>query len=242
MTALSAEKTRDTENWVYKEFTLTGVKAWKGALAFLILSGASAGKLTDNPAANTTQIGVFWRTSDATAADTTVTVRLDREYQNLEWLVNGDAIAATDFGKFCYATDDNTAQKAPLAGFPLGKIMAVDSVLGVLVLKTGFADLPPVGTLPAFAAGDTAPTAIAHLAVYDVPTTAANSTISLPAATAYPDGVRAYFAADGTKNGHTLTFRDVATAISAATTASKRVFAVAMTMGGKWFVSLTVGP
>jgi hypothetical protein len=242
MTAQSAERTRDTENWVYKEFTLTGVKAWKGALAFLIIAGASAGKVTDTPAANTTQIGVFWRTVDASAADAAVAIRLDREFQNLEWLVNGDAIAATDIGKFCYAADDNTAQKAPTAGFPLGKVMAVDSVLGVLVAKLNFADIPPVGTLPAFVGGDTAPTAIAHLAVYDVPATAANSTISLPSAAAYPDGVRAYFSADGTKNGHTLTFRDVATAISAATTASKRVLAVAMTMGGKWFVSLTVGP
>lgn len=242
MTALSAEKTRDTENWFYKEFTLTGVKAWKGASLFLIVAGASAGKVTDTPAANTMYLGVCWRTVDATAADVAVTVRLDRELQGLEWLINGDTIVAADVGKLCYSADDQTVQKAPLAGFPFGKIMAVDSTLGVLVLKQSLTDVPPVGTLPAFAAADTAPTTIAHLAVYDVPATAANSTISLPSAAAYPDGVRAYFSADGTKNGHTLTFRDVATAISAATTASKRVMAVAMTMGGKWFVSLTVGP
>ena len=103
-------------------------------------------------------------------------------------------------------------------------------------------DSHKVGTLPAFAAGDTAPTAIQHNAHYDIPTTAANSTISLPAATSYPDGLTAFFHADGTKNGHTLTFRDVATAISAATTASKRVLAIASVMGGKWTVTLTVGP
>jgi len=242
MTALSAEKTRDTENWFYKEFTATGVKIWKGASVFLIIAGASAGKVTDTPAANTKYLGVCWRTADATAADVSVTVRLDRELQGLEWLVNGDAIATADIGKYCYAADDQTVQKAPLAGLPMGVIWAVDSVLGVLVNKFSAIELPPVGTLPAFAGGDTAPTAIGHLAVYDIPTTSANSTISLPVATNYPDGVRAYFVADGTKNGHTLTFRDVATAISAATTASKRVLAMAMTSGGKWFVTLTVGP
>lgn len=77
-------------------------------------------------------------------------------------------------------------------------------------------------------------------AVYEINTTAANSTVSLPAAS--PDGTVCYIAADGTKNGHTLTFRDVTTAISAATTASKRVAAVAMKVGGKWAVTLTVGP
>lgn len=76
--------------------------------------------------------------------------------------------------------------------------------------------------------------------VYELNTTAAASTVSL--ATASPDGTVCYFAADGTKNGHTLTFRDVATAISAAATASKRLAAVAMKVSGKWTVTMTVGP
>lgn len=243
MTALVAEKTRDTENWFYREFILTGVKAWKGASLFLIFSGASAGKVTDTPAANTTYLGVCWRTVDATAADLAVTVRLDREKQGLEWFVNGDAIAAADVGKFCYATDDQTVQKAPLAGMPFGRVLFVDSVLGVLVEKFALRLPAAVGTLAAFGAGDTAPAAIAHGAVYDIPTTAANSTISLPSAAAYPDGVEATFIGDGTKNGHTITLRDVATAISAAATASKRLGAKVMTSGGKWVVTgWNVGP
>ena len=242
MTALSAEKTRDTENWVYREFTLTGVKAWKGAQLFMFIAGASAGKVTDNPASNTVPLGVCWRTVDATAADLSVTVRLPFELHQLEWLVNGDAIAATDCGKFCYSPDDTTVQKAPLAGQPFGKIWAVDATLGVLVQRL-HATPAPVGVLAAFGGGDTAPATIAHGAVYDIPLTAANSTISLPSAAAYPDGVEATFVGDGTKNGHTITLRDVATAISAAATASKRLGAKVITSGGKWVViGWNIGP
>ena len=55
--------------------------------------------------------------------------------------------------------------------------------------------------------------------VFDVATTAANSTISLPANA--PSGTIYYFRADGTKNGHTVTYRDVTTALTTALTASK---------------------
>jgi hypothetical protein len=242
VTAQAAERTRDTENWVYKEFTLTGVKAWKGAMLFLIVAGASAGKVTDTPAVNTVYLGMCWRTVDATAADKLVTVRIDAEKQGLEWFANGDTITAAHIGKLCWPADDNTVQKEPTAAPALGIIRGYDATLGVLVEKFQQKTPPIVGTLPAFAAGNCAIVAVADGAHYDIPTTAANSTISLPDATAYPDGVTAYFTADGTKNGHTLTFRDVATAISAATTASKRVAAIATTMGGLWFVHLTVGP
>jgi hypothetical protein len=55
-------------------------------------------------------------------------------------------------------------------------------------------------------------------------------------------GTELTFVADGTKNGHTLTFKQGATSISAATTASKRVLAKAVFLGTVWAVSLTVGP
>ncbi len=98
-----------------------------------------------------------------------------------------------------------------------------------------------LGTLAAFAAGATAvatrpPTGT----VYDVPTTAAASTIDLPADA--PEGTILHFVADGTKNGHTIQFRDVATAISAALTASKRIAATAIHLNDKWHVTVTVGP
>lgn len=76
--------------------------------------------------------------------------------------------------------------------------------------------------------------------IFDVATTAANSTISLPAAA--PDGTVIYFRADGTKNGHTITYRDVTTAISAATTASKVHLAIAVCLGNAWAITLTVSP
>ena len=164
MTAQAEERTRDTENWVYKEFVLTGVKAWKGASLFRFIAGASAGKVTDTPAANTVYVGTCWRTADATAADAIVTIRLPRELQQLEWFLNGDAIAATDVGKLCFAADDQTVQKAPIAGYAFGKIWAVDSSLGVLVEKLQ-PNPTPVGTLPAFAVADSAPTSIAHKAI-----------------------------------------------------------------------------
>lgn len=76
--------------------------------------------------------------------------------------------------------------------------------------------------------------------VFDVATTAANSTISLPANA--PSGTIYYFRADGTKNGHTITYRDVTTAISAATTASKVHLAIAVCLGNAWAITLTVSP
>lgn len=92
--------------------------------------------------------------------------------------------------------------------------------------------------LPAFAAGDCAPAAIVQNALYDIPVTAVNSTVTLPAATT--SGTIAYFTGDGVKNGHTITFRDAtgAVVISAAATASKRFVATAIKIGAIWRVDL----
>ncbi len=100
------------------------------------------------------------------------------------------------------------------------------------------------GALPAFAAGAMAPSAaqLTHNAVHDVPTTAANSTISLPAASV--TGTRVFFSADGTKNGHTVQFLDAtgAVALTAALTASKRFLAIAQKLGTVWAVTVTSAP
>jgi hypothetical protein len=175
----------------------------------------------------------------------------------------GDLDCEVDFGVFgfdisgttplpsqsLYVVDNQTVSIDSLGGTrglagPCIEVRTMNGVAQAFVFISPHlaTQVDPVGTLAAFAAGDTAPASITHNAHYDVPTTAANSTISLPAATALPNGLTAYFHADGTKNGHTLTFRDVATAISAATTASKRVLAIASVMDGKWQVTLTVGP
>jgi hypothetical protein len=76
--------------------------------------------------------------------------------------------------------------------------------------------------------------------VYDVPTTAANSTITLPT-NAYP-GTELTFCADGSKNGHTVTYRQGATAITAAATLSKRHLCKVVFLGTQWSAVLGISP
>ena len=101
-------------------------------------------------------------------------------------------------------------------------------------------NIRPAGATLSYTSNDAAPAAIVSGAVYDVPTTAANSTISLPAAS--PDGTWALFVADGTKNGHTVQYRDVTTAITTALTASKRHMVHVQMSGGKWFANAYISP
>jgi hypothetical protein len=249
MTALAAEKQVDQEKWRYREFTATGSKIWKGAQVGIFLSGANAGKVGPMLASRADQkyIGRCWRTVDASAADAIVTIRFDRDLE-LEWMVNDTSVLATHVGQSCYAVDDQTVGIAGTLGSPLGTIYAVDATLGVLVKKVedvAGIDYPNTGVVPAFAAGAAALTMVVHDAVYGIPTTAANSTITLPAPATLPIGLRAYFVANGVKNGHTIQFLDAtgAVALNTATTASKRFLAIA-TVGPDqtWAVAVTVAP
>jgi hypothetical protein len=141
-----------------------------------------------------------------------------------------------------YLADDQTVTLVT-TGRPFGRVWAVESVRGVAVEVFGAPATPTLleGATLAFTAGDCA---IADYpvsgTVYDIPTTAANSTVSLPANTR--EGTELVFAADGTKNGHTVTYRDVTTVISAALTASKRHQARAVFLNSKWTVLTTVAP
>lgn len=160
--------------------------------------------------------------------------------------VNHSSTVATHRGKF------SASVTTAVAGSEIsqaGPVMFIETgptnvwLMEVDYSGLGLGNVPTVTTplsLPAFSAGDSAPASIVHLAVYDVPATAANSTISLPVAA--PDGTVCFIHADGTKNGHTLTVRDVATNISAASTASKRVAITAMKAAGTWVCTMTVGP
>jgi len=163
----------------------------------------------------------------------------------------GDALADVNFS---YADTTTTNRGKATASIPSAASDAQvydggpckfvgDSVSGAQLVECSFdaEDLSPSAssTVLSQTANDYAVPA-EHMKVFEINTTAANSTVSLPAAT--PNGTVCFISADGTKNGHTLTFRDVTTAISAATTASKRVAAVAVKVGGKWTVTLTVGP
>jgi hypothetical protein len=128
-------------------------------------------------------------------------------------------------------------------------VWKVSSTQGVLVEKLQHLGPAPVlgptlaATLGAFAAADlVVPATLAHDSVNDIPTTAANSTVTLPAAA--PDGTRWTFVADGTKNGHTVQYRDATGPVNltAALTASKRHLAICVKNAGKWHVTASASP
>lgn len=98
------------------------------------------------------------------------------------------------------------------------------------------------GAALAYVANAATPASLVHDTTYDVPTTAAASTIALPAATA--DGTVVRFLADGTKNGHTVQYLDAtgSVALTTALLASKRHLVVASKLGGKWFANAYVSP
>jgi len=78
--------------------------------------------------------------------------------------------------------------------------------------------------------------------IYDIPTTAAASTVTLPAAAA--EGTILYFVADGTKNGHTVQYRDATGPVNLTTalTASKRHQVTAIYLNAKWTANAYVSP
>lgn len=242
MTALSAEKAINREVWHDRTFTAkSGEYIYKGAIVAIELGGGYVVEATG--AADEIVIGLAMKTIDATSAAKSIPVRLFKPIE-VTYFANGSSIVAADLGAVCFASDDNTVTLAT-TGRPFGRVWAVDSVRGVAVEP--FAVAPGIGTVLleaptyTYTANDYA---VADYpvsgTVFDVATTGANSTISLPANAR--EGTILYFFADGTKNGHTITYRDVATAISAAATASKRHLAQAVFLNSKWAVTLTVGP
>lgn len=195
-------------------------------------------------------LGVAMETVDNSAAASGVYCEIAR---GAFWFANSattDEILDDHLGEVCYAVDDNvvaitrgTTGIRPIAG----RVMAIDSTLGVLVEICGDEDANAggiVGTLPAHTSNDVILLAaqVVPNAVYDIATTAAATTVTLPAATA--EGTKLFFFADGTKNGHTVTYRDATgpTNLTTALTASKRHTAVAVFVGGKWGVNAYVSP
>lgn len=171
-------------------------------------------------------------------------------------LTNGtstDAFSdASLYGSPAYAIDDNsvannpgTGGARPLAGMFVG--FTDDGRVKVLVGRVALASLArsasAVVALPAYAANDSIPTSIVNGGIYDVPTTGAASTITLPVASAV-DGMAATFVADGTKNGHTVQYRDATGPVNLTTalTASKRHLVIVRALGGKWFANAYVSP
>lgn len=254
MTALIQNKARDFETWGSHEFTLSGVKVWQGSQAVGIIAGANAGKVTKPGSvagvlSAVIALGIFTETVDATAADATVTVRLQKELE-VEWLANDGTIAAANVFGVCYYADDATvglkgaAADGSAPRSRAGRIWAVDATLGVAVeiVRDQSSSYKPVGILPAPVAADIIPVEIVNGAVYDGPVLAANSTLTLPATP--PDGIEATVLYDGVKNGFTLQVRDATgpTNLTAAFVASKRLRIQLSSLGGKWFASGIAAP
>jgi hypothetical protein len=250
MTALAADRAGSREKWGSIDFTLTsGTKAYKNAKIGLDIT---TGKVKPMVAGSTLLfIGYANRQVDATAAEKQLSVRLHDEI-SAEWLVNsggGDAVTATDIGKVCYSYDDQTVGIVPLGRQVAGVSLKLSTVEGVLVMALPYAMQVPghvaaLAALGAFAAGDlvVAAGALVHGAVYDLPTTAAVSTVTLPAAA--PDGMRVTIVADGTKNGHTVQYRDATGPVNLTTAllASKRHEVIAVKRDGAWYANAYTAP
>ncbi len=247
MTAQAGNRTPDEANWKYKVFNLaSGEHAYQGSsLCFNPTTSKVVVAPDDGSGDGLIFIGFAVDEVDASSAEKEINVDLIDEL-HLHWFANaggGDAVASTDVMKDCFLHDDQTvsitSEGKPLAG----RVWAVDATKGVLVEKrTPATNIAPQPALAAFAAGDNAPAAITNGAIYDVPATAAASTITLPADA--PDGTVAYFVADGTKNAHTVQYRDATgpTNLTTALTASKRHLCVVAKRDGKWFANAYVSP
>jgi hypothetical protein len=253
VTALANKRLSYRETWKFRQFTLaSGNIAYPNGMATLDLS---TGKVEPgHPETDLFVIGHFadHQPVDATSAEKLVNIDLGREIE-IDWFGNdSNSIAATDVGSLCYIKDDQTVTITPTGASIAGRIWAVDSVKGVAV--EFLASLPSAtASLDSLAAAKTTLTAFSSNninlgaspnsgAIYDVPTTAAASTITLPATAG--DGTILYFVADGTKNGHTVQYRDATgpANLTTALTASKRHMVIAAYLNGIWNANAYVSP
>lgn len=245
MTALSTARRIREERWSYKQFPLAAVAVYQGGAAVI---DTSTGYVTKGAASTTLKaIGTFAESVDnsaGSAGDKSVNVKLSHEVVTYRFVNGsaGNAIAATDIGKLCYFLDDQTVSIIAAAHSVAGIVWDVDTTKGVAVeLLAPVAEPLTTGATLAFTAADCAIDAPGNRKHYKIPTSAANSTVSL-GTTGAVRGDQITFTADGTANGHTVTYRDGSTAISAAATASKRHTAICTFDGTVWTCALSVGP
>jgi fibronectin type 3 domain-containing protein len=251
MTALAADRMISRERWTRRRFTLaSGNIAYKGAMACLDLS---TGKVEPGHAeTDLLVIGTFAEQVDATAADKTVDIDLGREIEVVWYVNDGTSIASTDVGSVCYVKDDQSVTITPTGASIAGRIWAVETTRGVAVEKLQ-AIPAAVSTLDSLTLVETSPGAFAANdliigsspnsgAVYDIPATGAASTVTLPATAT--EGTLLTFVADGTKNGHTVQYRDATgpANLTAALTASKRHQVHAVYLNGLWTANAYISP
>jgi len=248
MTAQAADRALTRGRISEPTFNLkSGEVVYKGALVAFELGTAFVVEATG--ASDELVIGTAIEAVDASAAAKPIAVRLEREV-NTVFFKNGSSIATANQGQLCYVTDDQTVSLTPnAAGACLaGRIWSVDTTLGVEVeliagLTPGGATLAQTA-LPAHVSNDVILTAALAVpgSIYDIATTAANSTVTLPAGVA--EGTVLTFVADGTKNGHTVQYRDATGPVNLTTalTASKRHMVIATYLNGLWNANAYVSP
>lgn len=249
--ALTKSRALSRERWTRKYFTLaSGNAAYKGGIACI---DQSTGKIEPGHAeSDLLVIGTFAEDKASSGSDQNVNVDLGMEIE-VVWFKNSgsNALAATDIGSLCYVEDDETVTSDPTGASVAGRVWAVDTTDGVAVQKV---DNPQQNaSLNGLELVDTAPGAFASNdlviadnpnsgSVYDVPATGAASTVTLPATAV--EGTKIYFVADGTKNGHTVQYRDATgpANLTTALTASKRHLVVCVHLDDKWYANAYVSP
>jgi hypothetical protein len=249
MTAQSADRALTRGRISEPTFSLkSGEVVYKGALIAFELGTAYVVEATG--ASDELVIGTAIEAVDATSAAKPIAVRLEREV-NTVFFKNGSSIATANQGQLCYVTDDQTVSLTPNASGAClaGRIWSVDATTGVEVeliagLTPGGATLAQAA-LPAHVSNDVILTAALAVpgSIFDIATTAANSTVTLPA-TGVAEGTVLTFVADGTKNGHTVQYRDATgpANLTTALTASKRHLVIATYLNGIWNANAYVSP
>lgn len=223
----------------------TGGACYADFLAGVVRQGQGA-----NPAMM--RIGEFIDQVDNTSGGSTVLVLVSLNDEIILRFYDNDAgspVGAANIFQNCYALDDHTVTMAAQGASIAGRVWTVDTINGVGVQEIRPVNgvlATPAATNPAgYTANDLALVAASLQldAVYDVPATAAASTITLPVA-GVPDGMRVYFAADGVKNSFTVQYRDATgpTAITAALTLGKRHLVECVKKNGQWFATAGVSP
>lgn len=241
------------ERWTHKQFPLAvGNKGWKNGMAVIDLS---TGKCEPGHIeSDLFYLGKFDETIDATLAETLINVNLGIEIE-IEWWANDSVspVVASSLCSLAYILDDQTVSSDGSGRSVAGRIWGVDALKGVAIQKVGSgtgggaASLDSLegvpSALPAFSSNAIAIASNPNSgAIYDVPTTAGVSVITLPATAV--DGTILYFAADGVKNGHTVQYKDATGTVSLTTalTASKRHSCVATRCGAYWVANAYVSP
>lgn len=244
MTALAANATKDYQSLGLLELPLaTSATVYEGSLVAVVLGTGKVQAATG--ASNELVIGRAIRKATQSASAPNCTVRFLPE-KFAYWCMNdtGTAVAATDVGRLCYILDDQTVTMAATSKGVAGRVWAVSSTQGVLVEPIPvLAPNRSAGVTLTYASNDCIITAAQCIdgQVFDVPTTGAASTVTLPV-TGVVDGTTLTFIADGTKNGHPVQYRFGTTNITAALTASK-IHCVRVTkLGSGWGATSTVAP